>query len=698
MMASDAQLQQAVADIIKENGRRLAEISETFDPISGQGSIGERVYVRIKDMPASPEMWLPREMLDNQLVKRLVAAKSMKNFMRRKGIEHNEENTDLVIEAFIRVRIKFDFPFWAALLVIIQDKVTGRLVNFVLNRPQRVLVSMLEDMRKAGMPIRLVLLKARQWGGSTAVQIYMAWIQLVLTVGHSSAIVAHQKKASYGVRNMLKRLIDHYPARLVHGMGEVYKQGEPILTGTPSPNVVRIAARECDIEVGSAENPDSERSANTYLAHLTEVAFWKSTENKSPGDIVRSVCSGVLLKPLTLIVYESTANGTGNFFQEEYDAAKRGGSNFRALFIAWWQIEMYSLAFASEDERTDFAAWLYKNRDSGNVADNRHEPGKYLWRLFKMGATLEAIHWYVVKRSEYHSHAGMAAEFPSDDIEAFVNSGKRIFDIYLVDKFKDACRPPLAVGDVAGRERTGKECLLDLKFVHDGQGQLWVWEYPETFTDEKVMYRYLVTVDIGGRSDDSDWSVISVIDRYDMMDGGLPSIVAQWYGHIDHDLLAWKAAQVAAWYDSALLVIESNTLETKDKNRYVNGDRSSFILNELKEAYQNLYARKSTDVDSVKEGAEVKYGFHTNVKTKGDIISLLIEVIREHLYIERDVRCLDEYLTYEEHDGSFDAIEGKHDDLLMTRAIGLWVCYKEMPRPHFVKLCPQNYVASASMP
>ena len=54
MMASDAQLQQAVADIIKENGRRLAEISETFDPISGQGSIGERVYVRIKDMPASP--------------------------------------------------------------------------------------------------------------------------------------------------------------------------------------------------------------------------------------------------------------------------------------------------------------------------------------------------------------------------------------------------------------------------------------------------------------------------------------------------------------------------------------------------------------------------------------------------------------------------------------------------------------------
>ena len=158
---------------------------------------------------------------------------------------------------------------------------------------------------------------------------------------------------------------------------------------------------------------------------------------------MRSVCSGVLLQPLTLIVYESTANGTGNFFQEEYDAAKNGESNFRALFIAWWQIEMYSLPFKDEDERADFAIWLYKNRNNANVPDNRHEPGKYLWRLFTLGATLEAIHWYVVKRSEYHSHAGMAAEFPSDDIEAFVNSGKRIFDIYLVDKFKEACVHPL---------------------------------------------------------------------------------------------------------------------------------------------------------------------------------------------------------------------------------------------------------------
>ena len=64
------------------------------------------------------------------------------------------------------------------------------------------------------------------------------------------------------------------------------------------------------------------------------------------------------------------------------------------------------------------------------------------------------------------------------------------------------------------------------------------------------------------------------------------------------------------------------------------------------------------------------------------IISTLVKVIREQLYTERDIRCVDEYLTYErKKNGAFGAIPGKHDDLLMTRAIGLHVCFFEMDIP-----------------
>lgn len=676
----------AVAALLREDAERLAAIAGVFDPLSGEGSVGERREVVVRGLPGMERVWLPLPMMKNRLVSGLVKAGSVEGYAKAMG--WGEGDADKVVEAFVRVRIRHDFPFWAALYATIQDKATGFLTKFVLNRPQRRLIALLEEMRLGGKPIRVVLLKARQWGGSTAVQMYMAWLQLVLTMGHNSAIVAHQKKASYGVRNMLKRLLDHYPRGLVHDMGEPYDPREAIVSGTPSPNVIQMASRGCEVEVGSAENPDSERSANTYMAHLTEVAFWKSTENKSPDDIVRSVCSGILLRPLTLIVYESTANGTGNFFQREYDAAKRGESNFRALFVAWWQIDMYSLPFRDDEEKAAFALSLWEHRREENARDARHEPGKYLWRLFEMGATLEAIRWYIEKRSEYHSHSGMAAEFPSDDIEAFVNSGQRVFSIYDVERFKPYCKPPKAVGDLVGKGVDGADALANLRFVSDGGGLLSVWDYPETFPGEKVMHRYVVAVDVGGRSETADWSVITVIDRYDMMDGGLPSVVAQWYGHCDHDRLAWKAAQVAKWYDDALLVIESNTLETHAG--------SGFILSEVKEVYPNLYARSSSPAEAVKDGAETRYGFHTNVKTKGDVVDLLVQVIRERLYVERDEGCLDEYLTYEEHDGSFDAIEGKHDDRLMTRGIGLWVCYKEMPRPYFSSRSKGAHMAAAT--
>ena len=79
----------------------------------------------------------------------------------------------------------------------------------------------------------------------------------------------------------------------------------------------------------------------------------------------------------------------------------------------------------------------------------------------------------------------------------------------------------------------------------------------------------------------------------------------------------------------------------------------------------------------------MRYGFHTNVKTKPALITTLVQCVRDRLYVERDPQCLDEFLSYEQRaNGSFGAIAGCHDDLLMTRAIGLYVCFNEMDAPY----------------
>lgn len=680
-------MQDEIKNILAENDRRIKNINALFNPISGEGSIGDRFLATIDDYPIARQ-WLPIAMKKIPFVKKLISAGSIEKFITSTlKAEYDNENRLKVINQFVRIRMRYDFPFWAASFVWIKRKGGGDDCLFRLTRPQRKFVTRLEQLRTANKPIRLILLKARQWGGSTTSQLYMAWLQLVHKVGLNSLIIAHQGSGSDEIKDMFDRMIKEYPIELLYNINEEYSENEPKLVGVGrSGSIHRVPQRNCKIKIGTAERPNGCRGGDYNLVHLSEVGLWKATEKMSPEDIVRSACSGILLKPYTMIVYESTANGTGNFFQVEYDTARRGKSQFEAMFISWFDIDDYSLPFESEQQRTDFATSLWLNRDNANVMTNREEPGKYLWRLWNYGATLEAINWYVQERKGKSEHAIMASEYPSDDVEAFVHSGERVFDEYKVDALSPSCRPPLYIGDIYADADTGKEALKNLRFSEDNQGVLWIWSPPEIDPEEKVTNRYLTVVDVGGRSNKADYSVICVFDRLFMAEGGKPVVVAQWYGHIDIDLLAWKAAQVAAYYDNSLLVIESNTLETHDRERNVDGDQSHFILNQIKDVYPNLYARRQS-AEQIAEGAPLKYGFHTNISTKPMIISTLVKVIREALYVERDKRCLDEYLTYEKKpNGAFGATIGHHDDLLMTRAIGLHICFFEMDLPKIINI------------
>ena len=53
---------------------------------------------------------------------------------------------------------------------------------------------------------------------------------------------------------------------------------------------------------------------------------------------------------MTLDSVESTANGTGNWFHTEWLNAERGKSNNYPLFVAWYEIEMYSMPLAETYE------------------------------------------------------------------------------------------------------------------------------------------------------------------------------------------------------------------------------------------------------------------------------------------------------------------------------------------------------------
>lgn len=610
-----------ISSLVAENTRRKALLDIPYDPVTGNGATGTRVAVTAPD---GSLQYVPVAMTEDP----------------RYAVVRGSDI------AWRHLRICHDFEYWAATCVMIRDKISGADTRLRLNRPQRRVLALLEERRLAREPLRLIMLKARQWGGSTLILMYMAWIQCCLRRNWHSLICAHVKDTSATIRAMYAKMLDHYPE-------ELWEEDTPpeFRAFERSVNTRVIPGRDCRVTLASSERQDAVRGADFVMAHLSEVAFWCDSAQRSPEAFIRAVCGGVARVDCSMIVLESTANGVGNYFHSEWMRSKRGESDKIPVFVPWHEIDIYASPVA------DVSA-LYRAMDA-------YERG-----LWEKGCTLEQIQWYHDKRREYATHAQMAAEFPSDDVEAFASTSRSVFARAGVEALRAGCCEPVAVGELATSAPTGSGALVVRGFRDDPLGKLKVWKYPQP--GGRCYNRYVAAVDIGGRSESSDFSVISVIDT--VTPDGRPEVVAQWRGHIDHDLLTWKAAAIAQWYDEALLVIESNTLETEDS------DNSLFTLSELNHVYRNLYYRVARD--RVTLAPETRVGFHTNRSTKAMVITRLIGMVRDGAYVERDMAACDELdmaacdeLDMYECDssGRYAAKPGFHDDILMTRAIALHV-------------------------
>lgn len=675
-----------ISDILSENERRLKQLRAEFDPITGEDAPGERRHLCVQDFPI-PIQNVPVEMFDDPLVQAIHECGSIQEYLDTTDDFDDCEDyptvDDIRLELF-RARFRKDFSFWAYYEVRIEDKRTGLMVPFKLNRPQIIVLEICEEMRKAGKPINLIICKARQWGGSTFCIFYQEWIGLYVVEKHSFAVCAQTKSVAGNITKMLMRAMETFDAwSLGLPAGEKLEivrdmtSGEYVIKDTKGRQVTRSSIR-----IGSVEKPDSLRGYSGEGAHFSETGVWKDTPEKRPADLIRSIAGGILLQANSMQVIESTPKGAGNFFHREYMRAKNGKSAYRAVFISWKDIPHDTLPV---DDYEEFITWLYVHKDDETSNGEWLDAGRYYWGLWEQGATLEGIQWYRHQRKTVDDHADMASEAPSNDIEAFKFSGTTVFNEQDVVELRKGCCKPTIIGDLHADEATGENALKHIRFVPNPGGQLHIWAMPER--NSGVEHRYLVAVDVGGRSKKADWSVIRVFDRAPMIFGGVPILVAEQRYHTDHDLLAYDAARIAKWYDNALLVIESNTLETKDQERDTDGNMSEYILDTISDLYDNLYARKQS-AEQIKNHAPTKWGFHTNTATKPMIIANLVSCVRDKLWIEQSEYCCTELALYQKNEkGQFGAPpgEGMHDDVLMCTAIALWVCYCDMEEPAFVE-------------
>lgn len=667
--------------VLQENERRKKDYFRWYSPVLGDPS--SEVIERTPLVIDGATYYIPKAMEEENYVKALRMYDGDLYLMAEQA---HIKNPKEILDTFFSIRLKYDFEFYAYVCQTIEDKRTGEMIPFALNKGQRVLLKSFESQRLDGVPIRTVLVKARQFGGSTLIVRYLQWLQLHIRMNWHSAIVSAVQDQALNLRADyelgISSLPDFHPTTTIRGMGS-------------SSTIKYIPQRGCKIKITSAEKPNNLRSFSLKGIHMTECGNWPNTSKKSGNEIAQAAYNTVPDEPDTFIALESTALGVGNFFHKQYQIAKinaqEGRRGLLPCFVGFFMIDRYNLPLK------DYKAFISSMT-------------QYNWWQWNQGATLESINWYVqYKAANSFTEFQMKSEFPTTADEAFQsNSGKYFNDLILTYLRRGCCKPKF-IGDIRGIGLKGQSCLDDIELIENDSLKtevLKIWIHPNDFIDpikQRVSNRFIVCVDIGGIHYKSDYSVISVFDRLGLaQDKGAMERAALWRGHIDHDLLAWKAVQIAKYYNNALLVIESNTIDSRDKkvseNYAATGLHFYTVLNEIQDYYPNLYYRESPP-DKPGAAPQLKIGWHMNKITKYQAYDRYTYVCRERAFIEHDEYAVDEACFLEvKRDGTIGNVDGEHDDIQDTNAVAAYVAtnYNKMPVPRIIDLSEEHKPSIAS--
>ncbi len=239
-----------------------------------------------------------------------------------------------------RQRLKDDFEHYAANCLFIRTK-EGSVNPFQLNEAQRYIHQRLEEQRKTLGYIRAIILKGRQQGCSTYVEGRFIW-RSTHRIGCQAFILTHEDDASKNLFSMAKRYYEHLPPQV-----------KPAINASNDKSL-NFAALDSGYRIGTAGNKSVGRSMTNQLFHGSEVAFWPNAAEHAKG-----ILQTVPLAPETEVIYESTANGLGNFFHQQWKLAESGQSEFIAIFVPWfWQPEYRkppTKDFARSDEEERLA-------------------------------------------------------------------------------------------------------------------------------------------------------------------------------------------------------------------------------------------------------------------------------------------------------------------------------------------------------
>ena len=314
----------------------------------------------------------------------------------------------------------------------------------------------------------------------------------------------------------------------------------------------------------------------------------------------------------------STPNGMDPLYFKTYDQAKTKKNNFNIIEMKWYEDLRYNkdLRWTKGD---DIQKEIYFTFESYTA---RIDDG------WKPTST-----WYEQMCMGMNNDARMIAQ--ELDV-SFIGSGGNVISEEYIDYHE-------------------KNNVIEPKITMGLENEIWIWEEPQEG------HQYIMGVDVS-RGDGEDSSTIVMIDFTTMEQ------VMEYQGKIQPDLLAQIVEEYGDLYEAYTVVDVTG------------GMGVSTVLKLLEFNYKRLHYDDATgkilsarqrELNSHLKKDKIP-GFHaTNVRVP--MISNLEYKIRTNAIKIRSSRLTSEMKTFIYKNGRPDHMEGYHDDLLMSLAMGLWV-------------------------
>jgi hypothetical protein len=253
------------------------------------------------------------------------------------------------------------------------------------------------EQKKSGKAVRVILLKARQEGGTTDVagMIFHDTIRL----NRKSVIISHEPDSTSSIFDIYKTYYENLPP-MMRPMKR-YDNKKALVFENPDDKTRPVnPGLGSSIGIFTAGRKRGGRGQTIHNLHCSEIAYWDANAR----DLMDGLLQAVPDHKETMVIMESTANGTSGYFHDEYWRAKNGESDYLAVFLPWWIHEEYEIK-ESIRNLDDY------ERDLFDILKKHYSASQSLYKL--------AWRRWAIRNKCGGDIKKFMQEYPATDIEAF---------------------------------------------------------------------------------------------------------------------------------------------------------------------------------------------------------------------------------------------------------------------------------------